>query len=114
MCEDCKREDFREKEYAERLGYEVVFHPDDVRWKRTDIHGRNVPNHALRFRLSFRLKTDAGEVTIWQSGQSYPEVKVWWRAAGQESGGYDYGRRYDTLREALDGEVARRRAEVNV
>jgi hypothetical protein len=104
MCEGCGREDFREKEYAEGLGFEVEFHPQDVRHGRTDIHGRRVPNDALRF----HLKTDDGEVTIWMSGRSYPEVKIWWRAQGEQSGGYDYGRRYDTLREALDGEAARR------
>jgi hypothetical protein len=61
MCEGCGREDFREKEYAEGLGFEVEFHPQDVRHGRTDIHGRRVPNDALRFHLKVWAVVPGGE-----------------------------------------------------
>lgn len=92
------RDDLELWDYAINLGYEIDFNEQDKRAKRTS--KKNIPMHDLTFKKEGLL--------IWQCGQSYPEVKLWWQARNHSNGylePYETRREYNTLKEALDNEM---------
>jgi hypothetical protein len=92
------RDDLELWDYALSLGYKVDFHEKDKRAKR--ISKENIPMHGLTFKKE--------GLWIWQCGQSYPEIKLWWQARNHINGHlepYETRREYNTLKEALDNEM---------
>jgi len=91
------RDDLKLWDYAVELGYKIIFDNADILAKR--VTKESIPQHSIGF--------EKEHVWIWQCGQSWPEVKLWWQARNVENGvlaSYETRREYESLKEALDNE----------